>query len=110
MLKNKNSTGSLNLIKDIFKYLSQKRKIQLFLTIISGFASGFAEMINLSAVVPDCIEINWTDGAIGCLKNRHEKNKPLMTIKRTLITIALLTSIILINPNPSPYHIQIPIL
>ena len=57
MLKNKNSTGSLNLIKDIFKYLSQKRKIQLFLTIISGFASGFAEMINLSAVVPFLIII-----------------------------------------------------
>ena len=60
MLKNKNSTGSLNLIKDIFKYLSQKRKIQLFLTIISGFASGFAEMINLSAVVPFLIIITET--------------------------------------------------
>ena len=57
MLQNKKSTGSLNLIKDIFKYLSQKRKIQLFLTIVSGFASGFAEMINLSAVVPFLIII-----------------------------------------------------
>ena len=57
MLKNTNSTGSLNLIKDLFKYLSQKRKIQLFLTLISGFASGFAEMINLSDVVPFLIII-----------------------------------------------------
>ena len=32
-------------------------KIQLFLTLISGFASGFAEMINLSAVVPFLIII-----------------------------------------------------
>ena len=57
MLKNTSSTGSLNLIKDIFKYLSKKRKIQLFLTLISGLSSGFAEMINLSAVVPFLIII-----------------------------------------------------
>ncbi len=57
MHENTNSTGSLYLIKDIFKYLSRKRKIQLFLTLISSFSSGFAEMINLSAVIPFLIII-----------------------------------------------------
>ena len=57
MFKNKNAIGSLNLIKYIFKYLSKKRKIQLFLTLIFGFSSGLAEMINLSAVIPFLIII-----------------------------------------------------
>ena len=57
MLQNTNPTGSLNLIKDIFKKLSKKRKLQIFFTLIAGFFSGFAEMINLSAVVPFLIII-----------------------------------------------------
>ena len=57
MLNYTNPKGSLNLIKDIFKKLSKKRKIQIFLTLISGFFSGFAEMINLSAVIPFLIII-----------------------------------------------------
>ena len=52
MLKNTNAISSFDLIKDIYKYLSKKRKIQLFLTLISGFSSGLAEIINLSAVIP----------------------------------------------------------
>ena len=57
MLKNTNPTGSLNLIKDIFKKLSKKRKLQIFITLIAGLFSGFSEMINLSAVVPFLIII-----------------------------------------------------
>ena len=57
MLNYTNPKGSLNLIKDIFKKLSKKRKIQIFLTLISGFFGGFAEMINLSAVIPFLIII-----------------------------------------------------
>ena len=57
MLKNTNAISSFDLIKDIYKYLSKKRKIQLFLTLISGFSSGLAEMINLSAVIPFLIII-----------------------------------------------------
>ncbi len=57
MLKNTNAISSFDLIKDIYKYLSKKRKIQLFLTLISGFFSGIAEMINLSAVIPFLIII-----------------------------------------------------
>ena len=57
MIKNTTPTGSINLIKDIFKNLSKKRKIQIFITLIAGFLSGIAEMINLSAVVPFLIII-----------------------------------------------------
>ena len=57
MLQNTNPTGSLNLIKDIFKKLSKKRKLQIFITLIAGLFSGFSEMINLSAVVPFLIII-----------------------------------------------------
>ena len=57
MLKNTNAISSFDLIKDIYKYLSKKRKIQLFLTLISGFSSGLAEIINLSAVIPFLIII-----------------------------------------------------